>query len=192
MAVCFIMDFDGGGADEYDATLADMELGGEIPTGGLFHGAGETETGWRVVDVWETAEQFEAFAQEKIGPLSAKNGFSEPRIESFEVAQTRVGDDEPVTFLAVTKLPGVDADRFAALNAAVMPDDELPEGVVYHVNGPLDDGWCVVGYWASKELRDAFMTDVLAPAMQQAGAGTPPQIEDLPLHNSMHAASVTT
>lgn len=37
-----------------------------------------TEDGIRVTDVWQTREQFETFAAEQIGPLSAEAGFPAP------------------------------------------------------------------------------------------------------------------
>ena len=52
----------------------------------LSHVAGPTPNGWRVVDVWETKEQFERFAQEKIGPISAEVGTpGPPQITFHEV-----------------------------------------------------------------------------------------------------------
>ena len=39
----------------------------------------------RVVDVWESDEAFQAFAEEKIGPYTAEVGLSEPAIERHEV-----------------------------------------------------------------------------------------------------------
>ena len=70
MAHCFILDFDGGTAAQYDAIIEDMELGGRLPAKALYHGAGSPDgRSWRVVDVWESPEDFERFAAEKIGPL---------------------------------------------------------------------------------------------------------------------------
>jgi hypothetical protein len=37
-----------------------------------------TEDGIRVTDVWRTREEFEAFAAEQIGPLTAEVGFPAP------------------------------------------------------------------------------------------------------------------
>jgi hypothetical protein len=62
--------------------------------------------------------------------------------------------------------------------------------LIFHVNGPLDDGWATVGYWTSKAARDRFIQDRIMPAM--AGRGEPPAIEDLELHNSLTEAAVGT
>ena len=44
-----------------------LENGGQAPPGALFHWAAETDSGLRVVDVWESREAFDRFAEEQIG-----------------------------------------------------------------------------------------------------------------------------
>ncbi len=45
-----------------------------------------TDAGLRVVDVWESNEQFEKFAQEQIGPLSQEVGMAgPPQMQFFDV-----------------------------------------------------------------------------------------------------------
>jgi hypothetical protein len=45
-----------------------------------------TDSGLRVVDVWETKEQFEKFAQDQIGPFSHEAGIpAPPRMQFFDV-----------------------------------------------------------------------------------------------------------
>ncbi len=89
MAVAFILDFEGGSLDQYDAVVEKMDLGGKTPEGAHFHWVAKTEDGFRVVDVWESADAFNAFAEEKIGPLSAEQGLSEPKVDGpYEVHNT--------------------------------------------------------------------------------------------------------
>jgi hypothetical protein len=78
---------------------------------------------------------------------------------------------------------------FEGANAAQY-DAVIDEGLVFHVNGPLDDGWATVGYWTSKAARDRFIHERVLPAM--AGSAGPPAIEDLELHNSLTEAAVGT
>ena len=88
MAVAVQLDFDGATLDQYDAVCQRMGLtpGGPGPTGAISHFATMTDTGLRVVDVWETQEQFETFAQEQIVPFSADAGITAPpRMQFFEV-----------------------------------------------------------------------------------------------------------
>jgi hypothetical protein len=52
----------------------------------LFHWVTATDDGFRVVDVWQTREQFEQFAHDAIGPLAAAVGYTgEPEVTVHEV-----------------------------------------------------------------------------------------------------------
>lgn len=85
MAVAFIMDFEGGTLEQYDQVMEKMDLGDSVPDDAHFHWVTKTDDGVRVVDVWESDEAFQAFAEEKIGPYTAEVGLSEPAIERHEV-----------------------------------------------------------------------------------------------------------
>jgi hypothetical protein len=85
MAMAFIMEFAGGTAAQYDAVIADMNLGGRPAPGGIFHVAGPMDGGWRVVDVWESPEVFERFRVEQIEPITRKHGVGAPRVTAFPV-----------------------------------------------------------------------------------------------------------
>ena len=71
--------------DQYDQMLAKlgMQPGGEGPPGLLFHWVGMTDEGMRAVDVWETKEQFDRYAQETMGPAAAETGIVDLPIVSF-------------------------------------------------------------------------------------------------------------
>jgi hypothetical protein len=86
MAVGVVMDFEGGTLDQYDQVVQKMGLtpGGPTPPGALFHWVTATDNGVRVTDVWESREQFERFAEEQIGPLSAEVGLSTPQPTFYE------------------------------------------------------------------------------------------------------------
>lgn len=88
MAVAVVLDFAGATLDQYDQVVEKMGFrpGGPGAPGGLFHWVTKTDDGFRVVDVWESKEQFDRFAQEKIGPLSAQVGFpGQPKVTVHEV-----------------------------------------------------------------------------------------------------------
>ena len=80
MAVAIEMNFKGATLDQYDQVLELMGLTGDSPAppGAIFHWAAETADGLRVVDVWETREAYDRFAQEQIGPYSQQVGITEP------------------------------------------------------------------------------------------------------------------
>jgi hypothetical protein len=190
MATCFIMDFAGGTREAYDAVLEEMSLGGQLPPGGLFHACGSTDSGWRVVDVWESPEVFQAFAEAEIGPLAAKHGLGEPQIQSFEVNETRIGDDAPVAFFQVVGIPFIHSEaEFAEMDKQITGDDRsAPPGCVYHVNGERDGGYWVADAWSSQEIHDEFMGSTVGRVMQEMGVTEAPDVQTFAIHNAMGAA----
>ena len=85
MPVAVEMDFDGATLEQYDQVMEKMGLenGGTAPQGALFHWAAATDGGLRVVDVWESREAFDQFAEEKIGPFTAEVGITSPPTMTF-------------------------------------------------------------------------------------------------------------
>jgi hypothetical protein len=80
MAVAVEMEFEGATLAQYERVmeLMGLEPGGDAPPHALFHWATETDSGLHIVDVWETREAFDRFAEEQIGPHSATAGFPNP------------------------------------------------------------------------------------------------------------------
>lgn len=71
-------------AENYRATVQKlvgkdkMESASDWPVGGiLFHSAGESPSGFRVVDVWESQDACEAFGQH-LGPILEQVGITDP------------------------------------------------------------------------------------------------------------------
>jgi hypothetical protein len=88
MAIAIQMDFEGGTTDQYDEICSRMGLTpmGPGPAGSISHFATMTDSGLRVVDVWETQEQFDKFAQEQIGPFAMEAGIGgPPQMQFFQV-----------------------------------------------------------------------------------------------------------
>lgn len=193
MAVAFILDFPGGTIAQYDAVIAEMGLSdGHVPDGLLYHGAGSTDAGMRVVDVWEADQPFERFAAEHIGPITRAHGMAEPVIERIAVDETRLGPDPDTAtrFLQIVRLRDMDGQGFHEMDALVLPDGTLPDACAFHVNGPDGSGWAVIDYWASRAARDMFIAERVMPAAQQAGRAEPPAFEELDLHATLRPAHV--
>jgi len=88
MAVAVELTFPGATLDQYDQVIKGMGLrqGGPMPDGGISHFVAKTDDGFRVVDIWESKEQFERFAQEQIGPLAREAGIEQqPEIRFVEI-----------------------------------------------------------------------------------------------------------
>jgi hypothetical protein len=85
MAVAIEMNFKDASIDQYDEVLKKMGLEheGAAPPGALFHWVEKNGDGLRVVDVWESREVFDRFAQEQIGPYTREVGITEEPELSF-------------------------------------------------------------------------------------------------------------
>jgi len=67
-------DMPGVAGEQYDQIWKDLQASGHPhPKGLLHHAAAPTVNGWLVVDVWESADHFKAFA-EVLMPILSKNG----------------------------------------------------------------------------------------------------------------------
>ena len=61
-------------AEKYDATMPTIEASGEFPPEGLeFHVAFNSAGSFRVSEIWDSKEQFEAFGQ-RLMPILAQGG----------------------------------------------------------------------------------------------------------------------
>jgi hypothetical protein len=68
MAVLVDQKLDGVTREMYDGVNARLNAQANPPAGLILHSSHATEGGWRIVDVWETAEAYQQFAEERIGP----------------------------------------------------------------------------------------------------------------------------
>lgn len=91
MAIGVLFDFAGVTQAQYDQTLKALKPGGAFirlsdwPTEGvLFHVAGPTPAGWRVVDVWDSEADFQKFG-EVLMPILKSLGFPEVKPSIFPV-----------------------------------------------------------------------------------------------------------
>jgi hypothetical protein len=81
MAVAVEMDFAGATLEQYGEVMKLMSLDDgsrQMPNGGMFHWVAKTDDGIRVVDVWESKEQFARFAPAEIGPYTQQAGVPNP------------------------------------------------------------------------------------------------------------------
>ncbi len=84
MAIGFIFNNPGQTQEQYDAAVEQMNLEESLPEGWIFHAAGPTEDGWRVVEVWESQEAFDAYYQ-RLGPSLQNLGVSLGQPDTFTV-----------------------------------------------------------------------------------------------------------
>lgn len=88
MPVVMVQDVDGGNQELYDRINEQLKTREDPPSGLIIHTAGPTESGWRVVDVWESAEALARFRDERLMPaIGAAIGSlpAPPRVQINEV-----------------------------------------------------------------------------------------------------------
>ncbi len=89
MTIAVVQDFDGASLDHYDRAINKMGItpGDKHPDPGcLFHWAAQTSDGLRVVDVWETREQFDNFVEAQVVPAAIEAEFPNlPRNTVYDV-----------------------------------------------------------------------------------------------------------
>ena len=75
MPIAMLMEIPGCTQQQYDDVMTELRLEG-MPDGGILHVAAPMEGGWRVLDVWESQEQFDRFFEEKLNAALAKANVS--------------------------------------------------------------------------------------------------------------------
>jgi hypothetical protein len=86
MAIVMTMAWAGIKPEDYDKLLNVVDWEGRPADGGIFHVAWFDEKGLRVVDVWESDEDWNNFLEQRLGPGLAQVGLQgEPSVEISEV-----------------------------------------------------------------------------------------------------------
>jgi hypothetical protein len=71
MAVVMTMRWPEISLEQYEEARRRVDWEGDGPDGAIFHVAWMADDGFRVVDVWETGEQFDRFVRERLMPVVA-------------------------------------------------------------------------------------------------------------------------
>jgi len=87
MAVLVTIDIPGGTEQQYEQVIATVFPEGKLPEGLVMHLAGPTENGWRVVNIVQSQEQFEAFARETLLPATQGVGDAPPEMTFFPIVR---------------------------------------------------------------------------------------------------------
>jgi hypothetical protein len=87
MAIGIGMKFPEGNQEQYDAIFERLGIRDDPPEGLVFHCAGPLDEGWSVIDVWESREDFDRFAEEKLRSAAEEEGvdFNQGELTEFAV-----------------------------------------------------------------------------------------------------------
>ena len=72
-------------AEQDKAMMEALNLDGDPPPGARVRLAGPTETGWRIVSLWDSRESFDAFLRERLTPGLEKAGRPVPQFEFWPI-----------------------------------------------------------------------------------------------------------
>ncbi|HVR37646.1 MAG TPA: hypothetical protein VMU84_01010 [Thermoanaerobaculia bacterium] len=85
MAVVMQMHWPEVTKEEYEAVRSDVNWEGNVPDGAKFHVAWWAKDGFRVIDLWDSGEQFQKFVDTRLMPSVQKAGIhGQPNIEVSE------------------------------------------------------------------------------------------------------------
>ncbi len=91
-----------------------------------------------------------------------------------------------MAILMVLDLHGATTDDYDELNRTLGIDpDHLPDGLLSHAVGPVDDGLLIVDTWESQEALDRFFQERVGPGMQEVGIGAGAEPRVFPVHNDI-------
>jgi hypothetical protein len=103
------MDIDGLTLDEYKAVAIALGPEARSAAGILLHIATQTDSGYRIVEIWDTEDGFQAFVEKYFGPVMGRLGiYKQPTISITPLHDffvPRIGDLETVGSLPGTPSP---------------------------------------------------------------------------------------
>jgi hypothetical protein len=183
MAVLVIMDIEGGTREQYDRV--DALLGGttadHAPPGLISHAAGETDTGFLVVDVWENPEIMQQSFEQVLAPALQQAEVPQVQPRVLPVHDHFNGGATDGSVIVLIEIDGMTTDDYDQL-AASMPAHATPGAhpAVSHLAAVGEDGIVVVDIWGSPEEFAAFAQSELAPRAGASLSGMTPRI--VPIH----------
>ncbi len=88
MAVLVFVNWPGATRELYEKIRAEVDWAGMRPSGANLHMSSFDDAGGlHVVDHWDSAQQFQTFIEEKIGPAAQRAGVtSQPEVAIYPVA----------------------------------------------------------------------------------------------------------
>ena len=78
---------------------------------------------------------------------------------------------------------GVTQAQYDQVLNKLHPDKKTPPGMLFHVAGPMTDGWRVMEVWESQEAADQYFQTTLAAGLKEAKIEVRPDV--FPVHNIM-------
>ena len=68
MAILMLLEFDGVTTEQYDQVNEELDPASNPPKGLILHSGAETDAGMKVVDIWESADAWQDFLDNRLSP----------------------------------------------------------------------------------------------------------------------------
>jgi hypothetical protein len=84
------------------------------------------------------------------------------------------------------KFSGGTQEQYDTTHRHMGIDSNPPEGLIFHMAGPIDGGWGVIDVWESREAFDRFGRGLMLTTVQELGDQAlpgPPDLKEFPVHN---------
>lgn len=85
MPIGLIIEWPGATQQQYDDLMDQLDFRGVLPPGELLHAAGPIPGGWRIIDIWETRQDFDRLVTEKLGDALQSVGVNDAQITEFPI-----------------------------------------------------------------------------------------------------------
>lgn len=86
----------------------------------------------------------------------------------------------------ILQFEGSDSDKYDAVQAALGLAGNRgtwPDGLISHLAGNAEQGWCVIDVWESQAHFDRFFAERLKAAFDEVGGLSKPRIIPVDVHN---------
>lgn len=189
MSMMVIIDLPGVSVEQYDQVNETMGVSTAADVPGLIsHAAGQTDDGLLIVEVWESAEAFGRFGEERLMPALQQAGVSggpEPRVIPVH-KHIPNGAGAHAGVIMIIEADGFTPDIYEQMTSSLdaHQGDGSNHPAVSHVAGVTDSGMVFVDVWGTPEEFAAFAESELASA---PGAAEAPPLEPrfVPVYNHM-------
>jgi hypothetical protein len=190
MAITMRMHWDGVTPDQYDRVRDLVGWERDRAAGGILHQAWFVGDQLNVCDVWESAEDFNAFVEHRLMPGVADAGVvGQPEVQILPLYNCQLAEAPGAG--AVVDEDEIPFEPYQAIEAKVGWRQVPPIGGVSHIAAVDGDMARLVSVWQSQAALDAFNADRIGPAAAELGIPAPDEQGPLhPLHALFDSAGV--
>lgn len=185
MSIVMNMFWDGVTPEQYTAAETEVGWRRDPAAGGRYHVAWFAGGGLRVVDVWDNAEAFDSFVQNRLMPGVAKVGIAgEPVVAIWPLHDLQIeGEPTAGCIVADGTGGGIPLEAYQELERRLDWKTSPPDGAVVHIVA-LDDGIVRdIGVWRSEATIEAFVSGPVTETLRAMRNDEPLPVEpSSPLH----------